>query len=68
MYKRRKSKKVFFGEQAVGGDSIISVQSMCNTKTENREETVKQIKELSAAGCEIIRVAVPNLKAAEALK
>lgn len=67
MYKRRKSKLVNFAKQAVGGDSAISVQSMCNTKTEDVEATVKQIKELEKAGCEIIRVAVPDKKAAAAL-
>lgn len=68
MFNRRNSKKVFFGKQAIGGDAPISVQSMCNTKTEDVEATVKQIRKLSAAGCEIIRVAVPDKKAAAALK
>lgn len=67
MYKRRKAKVVYFAKQAVGGNSAISVQSMCNTKTENVEATVKQIKELEELGCEIIRVAVPDRKAAAAL-
>ncbi|ADQ14762.1 flavodoxin-dependent (E)-4-hydroxy-3-methylbut-2-enyl-diphosphate synthase [Halanaerobium hydrogeniformans] len=68
MYNRRKTKKIFFAEQAVGGESAISVQSMTNTKTENIEKTLIQIEELVEAGCEIIRVAVPVLSAAEALK
>jgi len=67
MYNRRKTKVVNFAEQQVGGMAPISVQSMCNTKTENVEATVKQIKELEAVGCEIIRVAVPNADAAQAL-
>lgn len=68
MYKRRESKQVNFGKQAVGGDAAISVQSMCNTKTENIEATVNQINNLEKLGCEIIRVAVPDKKAAAALK
>jgi len=67
MYNRRKTKVVNFAEQPVGGDSPISIQSMCNTKTENIEATVKQIKELEAVGCEIIRAAVPDENAAQAL-
>ncbi|TDO89359.1 4-hydroxy-3-methylbut-2-en-1-yl diphosphate synthase [Halanaerobium saccharolyticum] len=67
MYNRRKSKIVNFAEQPVGGDAPVSVQSMCNTKTENVEATVKQIKALEAVGCEIIRVAVPDKNAARAL-
>ncbi|MFW5735961.1 MAG: flavodoxin-dependent (E)-4-hydroxy-3-methylbut-2-enyl-diphosphate synthase [Halanaerobium sp.] len=67
MYNRRKTRVVDFAEQPVGGDAPVSVQSMCNTKTENIEATVNQIKELEAVGCEIIRVAVPDQKAAKAL-
>lgn len=67
MYNRRKTKTVYFSKQAVGGDSLISIQSMCNTKTEDVQATIKQISELEAVGCEIIRVAVPNKKAAAAI-
>ena len=67
MYNRRKTRVVHFAEQPVGGDNPVSVQSMCNTKTENIEATVSQIKELEAVGCEIIRVAVPDQQAAEAI-
>lgn len=67
MYNRRITRVVHFAEQPVGGDAPVSVQSMCNTKTENIEATVSQIKELEAVGCEIIRVAVPDQKAAQAL-
>ena len=67
MYNRRKTKVVNFAEQPVGGEAPISVQSMCNTKTENIEATVSQIRELEAVGCEIIRVAVPDKKAAQAV-
>jgi len=67
MYNRRKSKVVNFAQQPVGGEAPVSVQSMCNTKTENVEATVKQIKALEAVGCEIIRAAVPDKNAARAL-
>lgn len=61
---RRKSKKIYLGKTAVGGDSPITVQSMTNTKTANVSETIKQIKRLTELGCEIIRVAVPDLESA----
>jgi len=65
--KRRKTKKIWVGEVAVGGDAPISVQSMTCTKTEEERATVDQIKRLEDAGCEIVRVAVPTVKAAEAI-
>ncbi|MFW5787513.1 MAG: flavodoxin-dependent (E)-4-hydroxy-3-methylbut-2-enyl-diphosphate synthase [Halanaerobiales bacterium] len=64
---RRKSKKIFYGDVAVGGDSPITVQSMTNTLTADKEATIKQIKRLSEAGCEIIRVAVPDMDSAKVL-
>ena len=64
---RRKTKQVMIGDVAVGGDAPISVQSMTNTKTEDVEATVEQIKSLEKAGCEIIRVAVPGKAAVAAL-
>ena len=64
---RRKSKKVFFGQVGVGEDADISVQSMTNTKTANIDETLRQIQRLTEAGCEIIRVAVPDMESAAAL-
>ena len=60
MIKRRITKKLNIGRVSVGGDSPISVQSMCNTKTKDTQSTIKQIKELEEAGCEIIRAAVPE--------
>ncbi|MCD5405138.1 MAG: flavodoxin-dependent (E)-4-hydroxy-3-methylbut-2-enyl-diphosphate synthase [Desulfotomaculum sp.] len=66
--KRRKTKKIYVGDVAIGGDAPISVQSMTNTDTRDIESTVRQIHELEKAGCEIIRVAVPDEEAAEALK
>lgn len=65
--KRRNTKPVFIGTVQVGGDAPVVVQSMTSTNTSNISETVDQIIRLEAAGCEIVRVAVPDLKAAEAL-
>lgn len=56
------------GSRYIGGGFPIAIQSMCNTKTENIEATVAQILKLEEAGCEIIRVAVPTMEAAEAIK
>lgn len=66
--KRRKSKKIQLGNLSIGGDAPISVQSMTNTKTSDIDTTVQQIDKLIEAGCEIVRVAVPDMKAAEAIK
>lgn len=67
-YSRKKTREVNIGGVKIGGDNPIAIQSMCNTDTRNVEKTVKQIKELENAGCEIIRVAVPDMQAAEAIK
>jgi len=64
---RRKTRKVYYGGVPVGGDAPISIQSMTNTRTADLEQTVTQIDELAAAGCEIIRVAVPDQESALAL-
>lgn len=64
---RRETKTVKVGNINVGGNSPISVQSMTTTDTRDANTTVAQIKELEAAGCEIIRVAVPDMAAAEAV-
>ena len=64
---RRETKKVKVGNIYIGGDSKISVQSMTNTDTRDVEATVKQIKELEAVGCDIVRCAVPDMVAAEAV-
>jgi len=68
MIKRYPTKKIYVGDVAVGGDAPISVQSMTFSKTEDVEATVEQIKRLHFAGCDIVRVAVPDEKAALALK
>ncbi len=68
MINRRKTKQIEVGGVKIGGDAPITVQSMCNTDTRDVEATVKQIKSLEEKGCEIIRVAVLNKDAAEAIK
>jgi (E)-4-hydroxy-3-methylbut-2-enyl-diphosphate synthase len=65
---RRKTKKVMIGKVAVGSDSDISIQSMCNTLTKDADATIEQIHKLEEAGCEIIRVSVPDMDSANALK
>ncbi|MDO4846559.1 MAG: flavodoxin-dependent (E)-4-hydroxy-3-methylbut-2-enyl-diphosphate synthase [Clostridiaceae bacterium] len=67
MIERRKSKKVYAGNVAIGGDSKITVQSMLNVPAENVEGNVKQALELEEAGCEIIRLTVPNKEAVKTL-
>ena len=64
---RRKSRKIKVGSIHVGGDAPISVQSMTNTKTTDVNGTLQQIAELTTAGCDIVRVAVPSADDAEAL-
>lgn len=66
--KRKKNREISIGKVKIGGDNPIAIQSMCNTDTRNVEKTVSQIKKLEEVGCEIIRVAVPDMKAAEMLK
>ena len=65
---RKDTKVVHIGDRVIGGGNPILIQSMCNTKTEDVKATVAQILSLEKAGCDIIRVAVPTMKAAEALK
>lgn len=65
---RMKTKEVRIGNRVIGGDNPILIQSMCNTKTEDVAATVSQILRLERAGCDIIRVAVPTMEAAAALK
>lgn len=68
MIKRRKTKQISIGNVKIGGEAPISVQSMCNTDTRDVKATLKQIDELAEAGCEIIRLAVLNKDAGEAIK
>ncbi len=60
--------KVIVGNVEIGGDAPVSIQSMTNTKTEDAEATINQIKELYKAGCDIVRVSVYNDAACRALK
>ncbi|GKH03796.1 4-hydroxy-3-methylbut-2-en-1-yl diphosphate synthase (flavodoxin) [Hungatella hathewayi] len=68
MTDRKQTKTVSIGNRKIGGGNPILIQSMCNTKTEDAEATVSQILALEEAGCDIIRVAVPTMEAAGALK
>ncbi len=68
MIKRFKTKKIYVGDVAVGGDAPISVQSMTYSKTRDVDATVEQIKRLHFAGCDIVRVAVPDYEDARALR
>ncbi len=68
MIKRYPTKKIYVGNVAVGGDAPISVQSMTYSQTADVEATVEQINRLHFAGCDIVRVAVPDMEDALALK
>ncbi|MGN0382927.1 MAG: flavodoxin-dependent (E)-4-hydroxy-3-methylbut-2-enyl-diphosphate synthase [Eubacterium sp.] len=65
---RDNTKVIKIGNKVIGGGNPILIQSMTNTRTENIEDTVKQIKSLEMAGCDIIRCAVPTIEAAKAIK
>ena len=65
---RENTRVVQIGDKKIGGGNPVLIQSMCNTKTENVEETVKQILKLEEAGCDIIRTAVPTMEAAAAIR
>ncbi len=64
MYNRHLTKPIKIGAVTIGGDNPIAIQSMTNTDTRNPEATVRQILELEEAGCEIARIAVPDMEAA----
>ena len=64
---RKKTKKIFVGKVPIGGHSNITVRSMTNTITKDVESTVKQIKELEEAGCDIIRSAITDMEDAKAI-
>jgi len=64
---RRPTRKIKVGKVEVGGDAPVSVQSMCTTQTTDIDATLQQIAELTAAGCDIVRVAVPTQDDADAL-
>ena len=66
--KRINTRKIMVRDVQIGGQDKVVIQSMCNTKTKNIKETVRQILELEKAGCEIIRVACLDLEDAKAIK
>ncbi len=67
MSPRRKSKPVFVRDVQIGGDAPIAVQSMCATITENVDATVAQLDQLKEAGCDVVRIAIPDKAAADAV-
>ena len=67
MYERRKTRPVKVGKVTIGGDAPVSVQSMTTTKTTDIYPTLQQIRNLEVAGCDIVRVTVPDEASAEAL-
>ncbi|MBC8527297.1 MAG: flavodoxin-dependent (E)-4-hydroxy-3-methylbut-2-enyl-diphosphate synthase [Candidatus Cloacimonetes bacterium] len=62
--KRRKTREISIGIVKIGGNSPISIQSMTNTDTKNAKETIKQINQLENVGCDIVRIAIPDMKSA----
>lgn len=67
MIKRKKTRKIKVGDIYIGGDAPVVIQSMCTTDTRNVSATVAQIKQLQKAGCELVRLAIPDMVAANAL-
>ncbi|MBM5782577.1 MAG: flavodoxin-dependent (E)-4-hydroxy-3-methylbut-2-enyl-diphosphate synthase [Pelagibacterales bacterium] len=65
---RRKSKQIFVGNVAIGGDAPIAVQSMTNTPTTDVQATIRQVNECAEVGAELMRISVPDKESAEALK
>lgn len=65
---RMKTRPIQIGNRIIGGENPILIQSMCNTRTEDIDATVEQILRLEEAGCDIVRVAVPNMKSAQAIQ
>lgn len=68
MNKRETTKKLYVGGVPVGGGAPVSVQSMCNTKTWDVEASRSQIRAFADAGCDIVRLAVPDMKSAQAMR
>ena len=64
---RENTKKIQVGTLALGGDAPVTVQSMCNTKTWDVDATVQQIRAMQTAGVDIVRVAIPDQRAALAV-
>ena len=64
-FERRKSREIRIGNQIIGGNAPIAIQSMTNTDTHDKVATLAQIRALQAAGCDIVRITVPDVEAAE---
>lgn len=64
---RKKTRQISLGNIKIGGGAPVAVQSMCNTDTRDAEATLAQIRRLEEAGCEVVRLAVPDMEAARAL-
>ena len=65
---RRKTREIHVGNVVIGGNSKISIQSMTNTDTKDINATIEQVKKLAGAGCDIVRITVPDEEAAETIK
>ena len=68
MFKRRQTKQIKLGNLGIGSEHPITIQSMCNTKTTDVKSTIEQIQRLVEAGCEIVRLAIPDTESAQAIK
>ena len=64
---RRKTREISVGKVNIGGSSKIAIQSMTNTDTKNISATVEQVKKLASAGCDIVRITVPDEEAAKTI-
>ena len=62
------TKRIKIGDKYIGAGSPVLIQSMCNTRTKDVESTVSQILSLEKAGCDIVRVAVPDMESAAAIR
>ena len=67
MFERKLTRQISVGKIKIGGGAPISIQSMTNTKTQDAAATIEQVKNLTAEGCDIVRVAVPDMTAAKTL-
>lgn len=67
MFERKLTRQISVGKIKIGGGALISIQSMTNTKTQDAAATINQIQQLAAEGCDIVRVAVPDMTAAKTL-
>ena len=68
MFQRRQTKTINLGSIKIGSEHPISIQSMCDTKTHDVKSTISQIHSLTEAGCDIVRLAIPDIESANALK